>query len=336
VRDDIHQIGEAAERAASLTRQLLAFSRRQILKPRRVNLASLVGGLLPMLNRLIGEDVELRFQAGAAAAQAEADPGQLEQVVMNLVVNARDAIPVGGGRIMVETREVQVREGDEGPDAGLAPGCYAVLAVRDSGTGMPDEVRRRVFEPFFTTKEPGKGTGLGLSTVYGIVKQSDGHVFVDSAPGSGTEFRVYLPAQAAPEPTADEARPLPATGTETVLLIEDEEAVRSLTRRVLTRHGYTVLEACDGSEALEMARLQAHRIDLVISDVVMPGRSGPSAAGEISEIAGGAPVLYMSGYTDDDILRRGVRTADTHFLQKPFSPHAILAQVRALLDARPR
>ncbi|HEY7768868.1 PAS domain-containing sensor histidine kinase, partial [Longimicrobium sp.] len=184
-------IGEAAERAASLTRQLLAFSRRQILKPQPVNLASLVSGLLPMLTRLIGEDVELCFTAGAAAAQAEADPGQLEQVLMNLVVNARDAIPAGGGRIMVETREVLVRTGDEGPDAGLAPGRYAVLAVRDSGTGMPEEVRRRVFEPFFTTKEPGKGTGLGLSTVYGIARQSDGHVFVDSEPGKGTEFRVY-------------------------------------------------------------------------------------------------------------------------------------------------
>ncbi|HEY0025965.1 MAG TPA: PAS domain S-box protein [Longimicrobium sp.] len=334
VRDDIHQIGEAAERAATLTRQLLAFSRRQILKPQPVNLASLVSGLLPMLKRLIGEDVELRFQAGAAAAQAEADPGQLEQVLLNLVVNARDAIPAGGGRIMVETREVEVRAGDEGPDAGLAPGRYAVLAVRDSGTGMPEEVRRRVFEPFFTTKEPGKGTGLGLSTVYGIARQSDGHVFVDSAPGKGTEFRVYLPARATPEPAGAEPRSPSPTGTETVLLIEDEEAVRSLTRRVLTRHGYTVLEARDGSEALEMARLQADRIDLVISDVVMPGRSGPAAAGEISHIAGGAPVLYMSGYTDDDILRRGIRTADTHFLQKPFSPHAILAQVRSLLDAR--
>jgi PAS domain S-box-containing protein len=336
IRGDIHQIGEAAERAAGLTRQLLAFSRRQILKPQRVNLASLVGGLLPMLERLIGEDVELRFQAGPAAAQAEADPGQLEQVLMNLVVNARDAIPAGGGRIVVETREVVVRPEDESADAGLAPGRYAVLAVRDSGTGMPEEVRRRVFEPFFTTKEPGKGTGLGLSTVYGIARQSDGHVFVDSAPGKGTEFRVYLPARAAPAPAAGAPEALPPTGTETVLLIEDEEAVRSLTRRVLTRHGYTVLEARDGSEALELARVQAGRIDLVISDVVMPGRSGPAAAAEISRIAGGAPVLYMSGYTDDDILRRGIRTADTHFLQKPFSPHAILAQVRALLDARRR
>ncbi|HZG44304.1 MAG TPA: PAS domain-containing protein [Longimicrobium sp.] len=336
VREDIHQIGEAAERAAGLTRQLLAFSRRQILKPQQVNLGGLIGGMLPMLKRLIGEDVELRFQAGAAAAEVEADPGQLEQVLLNLVVNARDAIPATGGRIVVETHEVQVRAADEAFDPGVPPGRYAMMVVSDSGVGMPEEVRRRVFEPFFTTKDPGKGTGLGLSTVYGIVKQSGGYIFVDSASGTGTTFRVYLPSRTTPGPARPAAPPALPTGTETVLLIEDEEAVRSLTRRVLTRHGYTVLEARDGHQALALARVHGARIHLVISDVVMPEMSGPTAAGQITSLIGEVPVLYMSGYTDDDILRRGIQTADAHFLQKPFSPHTVLAQVRSLLDARRR
>ncbi|HEY0037099.1 MAG TPA: PAS domain-containing protein [Longimicrobium sp.] len=330
--DDIHQIGEAAERAAALTRQLLAFSRRQILKPQAVNLTALVGGMLPMLKRLIGEDVELRFKANAAAAQVEADPGQLEQVLLNLVVNARDAIAGGNGRIAMETHEVEVRGGDEGLDGALPPGRYAVMVVSDTGMGMPEEVRQRVFEPFFTTKPPGAGTGLGLSTVYGIVRQSEGFIFVDSAPGAGTEVRMYLPLlESAEQPAAAAPPPLP-TGRETILLIEDEVAVRSLTRRVLTRQGYTVIDARDGAEALELARREGAAFDLVITDVVMPGMSGPAVAQELSALIGGVPVLYMSGYTDDEMLRRGIHTSDTHFLQKPFTPSSILTQVRAVLD----
>ncbi|HEY0022237.1 MAG TPA: PAS domain-containing protein [Longimicrobium sp.] len=338
VLEDIEQIGEAAGRAAGLTRQLLAFSRRQILKPRAVNLTALVGGMLPMLKRLIGEDVELRFKANAAEAQVEADPGQLEQVLLNLVVNARDAIAGTHGRVVMETHQAEVGRGDEGLDGALPPGRYAVIAVSDTGMGMPEEVRQRVFEPFFTTKPPGAGTGLGLSTVYGIVRQSEGFIFVDSAPGAGTEVRVYLPLlESAEHPAAAAPPPLPG-GNETILLIEDEGAVRSLTRRVLTRQGYTVVDARDGAEALALARREDADFDLVITDVVMPGMSGPAVAEELRALIGGVPVLYMSGYTDDEMLRRGIHTSDTHFLQKPFTPGSILTQVRAVLDdprARP-
>jgi PAS domain S-box-containing protein len=330
--EDLDQIGDAAERAAGLTRQLLAFSRRQILKPQAVNLTALVGGMLPMLKRLIGEDIELRFEASAAAPHAEADPGQLEQVLLNLVVNARDAIAGANGRIVMQTRETEAARGDERLEVALPPGRYAVMVVSDSGAGMTEEVRQRVFEPFFTTKEPGTGTGLGLSTVYGIVKQSVGFIFVDSAPCAGTEIRVYLPLlETAASPAKASPQPLPS-GTETVLLIEDEEAVRSLTRRVLTRNGYTVVGARDGAEALALARREGAAFDLAISDVVMPGMSGPPVAEELRAPVGGVPVLYMSGYTDDEILRRGIHTSDTHFLQKPFTTSSLLTQVRSVLD----
>jgi CheY-like chemotaxis protein len=211
------------------------------------------------------------------------------------------------------------------------------MVVSDTGMGMPEEVRQRVFEPFFTTKPPGAGTGLGLSTVYGIVRQSEGFIFVDSAPGAGTEVRVYLPLlESAEHPAAAAPPPLPA-GRETILLIEDEVAVRSLTRRVLARQGYTVIDARDGAEALALARREDAAFDLVITDVVMPGMSGPAVAVELRALIGGVPVLYMSGYTDDEMLRRGIHTSDTHFLQKPFTPSSILTQVRAVLDApRPR
>jgi PAS domain S-box-containing protein len=335
LRQDIDQIGEAADRAAGLTRQLLAFSRRQILRPQPLDLGPLTAGMLPMLKRLIGEDIELEHRSGACTAEVEADPGQVEQVLLNLVVNARDAMPQGG-RIVVRTKEVEIVPGapHEGGEA-IPSGHYVVLSVQDNGSGMPPEVRERIFEPFFTTKEQGKGTGLGLSTVYGIVQQSGGQIVVASEVGQGTEFRLYLPARAAAATDASGAQRPPAEGgSETVLLIEDEDAVRALTRRVLTRKGYTVIHARDGVEALALARQPGERVDLVISDVVMPRMSGSAVMEQLSTVLPGVPVLLMSGYTDDEILRRGIETAHTNFLQKPFTPDELLEAVRSVLDQR--
>ena len=334
VRDDVAQIGAAAERATGLTRQLLAFSRRQVLQPRRLELNALVAGLFPMLGRLLGEDVRLELRADPRPLYVSADPGQLEQVVLNLTVNARDAIPAGG-RISVETAEVVFHEPQAAWDGAPVPaGPYVMLAVTDTGSGMTPEVMSRAFEPFFTTKEPGEGTGLGLSTVYGIVKQSGGHLRVHSEVGVGTVLRAYLPRM-------DHADPVPPPppqgeppgGMETVLLVEDEDAVRRFARRVLVRAGYTVVEAADGEQAVETARSHAGPIALVVTDVVMPSMGGYAAARELASILPGTPVLFISGYAGEDVLRRGGLPPDAPFLQKPFTPADLLQRVRQAIEA---
>ncbi len=335
LREDLREISAAAQRAAGLTRQLLAFSRRQVLQPRRLDLNALAAGLIPMLTRLLGEDVRLELRAAPGALYVSADPGQLEQVLLNLTVNARDAI-AAGGRIRIETADVVFDDAQAAWDGTpVAAGRYVMLAVSDTGTGMPPEVMSRVFEPFFTTKEAGQGTGLGLSTVYGIVKQSGGHLRVHSQPGEGSVFTVYLPrlesAEPAPPPVPQGE---PAGGTETVLLVEDEDAVRRFARRVLTRAGYTVVEAADGAQAVEAARRHTGHIALVVSDVVMPAMGGYAAARELAAILPGTPVLFISGYTGEDVLRRGGLPPDATFLQKPFTPRALLQQVRQAIDAR--
>ncbi|MBB4638709.1 PAS domain-containing protein [Longimicrobium terrae] len=333
-RQDLGQIAEAAERAAGLTRQLLAFSRRQILKPQSLEVSSLVSGMIPMLKRLLGEDVDLHFQTTGQVGNVEADPGQLEQVLMNLAVNARDAIPAGG-RISIETAEVEFDGSQRAWDGSRIPaGCYAMLAVSDTGSGMTQDVMSRVFEPFFTTKEVGRGTGLGLSTVYGIVRQSGGYVWVYSEVGVGSVFKIYLPTVARPVTSRAVADRPVAGGDETILLVEDEDAVRMVARRSLTRFGYTVVECRDGVEAIETAEREGDRIQLVLMDVVMPNMSGQAAATRLEEVLTGVPVIFMSGYTDDEVLRRGVLTSEALFLQKPFTPWALLEMVRTTLDKR--
>jgi PAS domain S-box-containing protein len=316
-----HAILKAGERAAGLTRQLLTFSRKQIVAPRVFDLNAVVTDTEALLRRLIGEDVLLTKDLQAGLGAVRADPTQVQQVVLNLAVNARDAMP-DGGRLSIATRDA---------------GEYVLLAVTDTGCGMTDEVQAHLFEPFFTTKGPGKGTGLGLSTVYGIVKQSGGHIEVESQPGMGTTVRVHLPR--GDEAPAEEKPPgdgLPPRGTETVLLAEDEDEVRALVRQVLQGGGYTVLEARDGAEALAVATRYDGPIDLLVTDVVMPGVDGRGLAERLSGRYPRLKVLYLSGYTDDAVVRRGVSQEEAHFLQKPFSPAVLARKVREVLDAPPR
>jgi PAS domain S-box-containing protein len=331
VRGDLEEVRRAATRAEQLTRQLLAFSRRQVLQPKATSLAELARGLEKMLGRLIGEDVQLVLELDEGAALTLADPGQLEQVVMNLVVNARDAMP-DGGRVTIATREADV-----GPRRaaalGLSAGRYVELAVADTGAGMDAATRARIFEPFFTTKGLGKGTGLGLSTVYGIVAQSGGGIEVESAPGRGTTFRVLLPRHLAgrPEPTDARAAPTSARGCETVLVVEDEAAVRDIARRILQHAGYRVLTAGSPGEALRVAETRGAEIRLVVTDVVMPGMNGRELATRVGPLCPSAGVLFMSGYTDESIERHGV--LGENFLPKPFTARALCAKVRDVLDA---
>ncbi len=334
-REKTRAILQAADRAAGLTRQLLAFSRKQVLEPKVLDLNAVVGGMDEMLRRLIGEDIELQTELVPDLGRARADPGQIEQVLMNLVVNARDAMP-RGGQVTLETANAEMDEHYVRDHLGARPGRYVMLAVRDTGLGMDAETQKHIFEPFFTTKEKGKGTGLGLATVYGIVKQSEGYIWVDSAPGAGTTVRVYLPWVEA-EPVAEEPkRPvvpeeMPPRGTETVLLVEDEEMVRRMTREVLEVAGYRVLEAASGFEALRVSAGHTGRLDLVLTDVVMPGMSGRELAERLAPVRPGMKVLYMSGHTDDAIFHHGVTQAGTGFLQKPFTPDALERRVRELL-----
>jgi PAS domain S-box-containing protein len=329
----LDQILKAADRAAGLVRQLLAFSRRQVLQPKVLDLGLVVADLDKMLRRLIGEDVDLQCLTDPHLGTVRADPGQIEQVLMNLVVNARDAMP-GGGKITIETRNLDVGETEARLRASVPPGPYVLLAVSDTGTGMDEETLAHVFEPFFTTKEPGRGTGLGLSTVYGIVRQSGGHISVYSEPGGGTTFKIYLPRL--DEPAVPDATPAPtraAGGTETVLLVEDEEMVREMLQETLAGAGYRLLVAADANHAL--ARAAAHRgsIQLLLTDVVMPGGSGSELAERLSLVRPGIRVLYVSGYTEEAIVRHGVLARDVAFLGKPFTPDELLARVRQLLDA---
>jgi CheY-like chemotaxis protein len=335
LQKDIEEISKSADRASSLTRQLLAFSRKQLLQPRILQLNDVVGEVDKMLRRLIGEDIEVVTVFGRALGRVKADPGQIEQVLVNLVVNARDAMP-DGGKLTVETSNVDVDADFAASHAGMSPGRYVMLAVHDTGHGIDAETRSRLFEPFFTTKEQGKGTGLGLATVYGIVKQSGGYIIVESEPGRGATFRVFLHRL---EAGVDEVEPLVPfdgerpRGSETVLLVEDEDVVRNLVREILERNGYAVLEARHGGEALELGEQHVEPIHLLVTDVVMPKMSGHELAERLVGIHPETRVLYMSGYADGPIGQQGVLDPQTAVLQKPFSFEDLAQKVRKVLDA---
>jgi PAS domain S-box-containing protein len=329
VCDLVTEIQNAAGRAVSLTRQLLAFGRKQMLQPKVLDLNALVTDLTRMLRRLLSEAIDLTLSLEPALGRVKADPGQLEQVVVNLAVNARDAMP-HGGHLNIRTANVDLA-GDN-PD--IRPGPYVMLAVKDSGCGMTAAVRDHIFEPFFTTKEVGKGTGLGLATVYGIIKQSGGHIEFDTQVGSGTTFRVYLPRvdeAVREEPTSSGMNWAPR-GTETVLLVEDDESVRSLARQVLHGLGYSVLEAVDGAAALRLAERYAGEIHLLLTDVVMPVMGGRQLAERLAASRPATRVLFASGYTEDEVIRHGISAAKMNFIQKPYAPAALAQKVRAVLD----
>ncbi|HKW95995.1 MAG TPA: GAF domain-containing protein [Methylomirabilota bacterium] len=334
-RPDIELIGKASDRAAALTRQLLAFSRKQVLEPKVLDLNALVGGLAPMLRRLIGEHIDLLIVPGAGLEQVLADPGQLEQVVMNLAVNAREAMPEGG-MLKIETAVVELPDGGHHHAQGhVPPGRYVTLAVQDSGCGMDSTTLGKIFEPFFTTKEAGKGTGLGLSTVYGIVHQSAGFIGVDSRVGQGTAFTIYLPptARASETPEAGPSAASPARGRETILLVEDDEGTRGLISDVLKAYDYTILETGDPLEAILIGERHPGPIHLLFTDVVMPALRGPALAAELRSRRPEIRLLYMSGYTDGTIVSRDTIDPPGSFLQKPFMPDVLARAVRDVLDA---
>jgi PAS domain S-box-containing protein len=323
---------KAADRAAGLTRQLLAFSRRQVLQPKPFDLNSVVVEVGKMLSRVIGENIRFHTRLDASLGLVKADPGQIEQVLMNLVVNAKDALP-GGGNVCIETRNADFDESFALQQLGSCPGPYVMLAVSDDGVGMDEEVQQHIFEPFFTTKEKGKGTGLGLAMVYGIVKQSEGCISVESRPGHGTTFRIYLPrAEGAAPASASTLGATPLRGQETVLLVEDEEMLREVTRELLETGGYRVLAAGSGEEALQISAQHEGGIHLMITDVIMPGMSGPELAKRLATVRPETRVIFVSGYTDEAIGDHGVLDPGTCFLQKPFTPAALEGKIRELLD----
>jgi two-component system, cell cycle sensor histidine kinase and response regulator CckA len=331
--EDLSEIRKAAVAAASLTRQLLAFSRQQVIEPRLLNLNDVVASSEKMLRRLIGEDIEVQTTLSSVPLTVMIDPGQLEQVVMNLAVNARDAMPTGG-KLTLETARVTVDAEYAHDHWPLTSGTFAMLAMSDIGCGMDELTRSRIFEPFFTTKGAGEGTGLGLATVYGIVKQSNGHIWVYSEPGKGTSFKIYFPILDQPPEqygTKPDSEATPS-GTETILLAEDATAVRVAARQILERFGYTVLEAANGTDALSTAQ-NGVAIDLLLTDVVMPEMSGRELVERIAKLRPNTKVLFMSGYTDDAIVRHGVLRPGTAYLQKPFSPDTLARKVREVLDS---
>jgi PAS domain S-box-containing protein len=330
----LDQVQKAANRASSLTRQLLAFSRLQVLQPQVLDLNGIVSGMIQMLSRIIGEHIELVFRPGGILGRVKADAGQLEQVLLNLVVNARDAMP-NGGQLTIETENVELDDSYSQLHSVAKPGAYVMLAVSDTGCGMDASTQARIFEPFFTTKEPGKGTGLGLATVYGVVKQSDGYIWVYSEPGQGTTFKIYLPlaADVVESPKVQAATPAPVRGSETILLVEDEESVRNLVADFLKTTGHTVLEASDGEDAVRLAKAHSNKIDLLVSDVVMPKLSGRELWNDLRKRLPTLKVLFISGYTDDSVVRHGVIDGDVAFLQKPFTMRALAAKIREVLDA---
>jgi two-component system cell cycle sensor histidine kinase/response regulator CckA len=332
---DLVEIRRAGERARELTQQLLAFGRRQLLEPKPLDLNVVVSGMEKMLRRLLGESIELELLLAEELATTKADPGQLELVVMNLAINARDAMPAGG-KLSVTTANVELDASYAAEHPEVISGPYVLLAVSDTGVGMPPEVRERIFEPFFTTKEQGRGTGLGLSSVFGFVRQSGGHIGVYSEPELGTTFKIYLPRGVTSSVPASAEAPGPRAlrGFETVLLVEDQEQVRSLARLVLTRHGYTVLDAPDPLEALLIAERHPATIHLLLTDVVMPRMDGRRLSERLSAARPNLCVLFMSGYAGGTLIQDGALASKVGFLQKPFTPERLLVAVRALLDPR--
>jgi two-component system cell cycle sensor histidine kinase/response regulator CckA len=333
LREEVEEIKKAGERAADLTRQLLAFSRQQVLSPKIVDLNDIITAMDRMIRRLVGEDVEVRTTAAKGLWKVKVDAGQIEHVLMNLVVNARDAMPEGG-TLTIETGNVKLDEAYASEHLGVIPGPHVMIAVTDTGVGMDRATQARIFEPFFTTKEPGKGTGLGLSTVLGIVQQSGGSIWMYSEPGKGTTFKAYFPR------TSDVAvSVLPAggvslapRGTETIMLVEDEPQVRAVARAILTRRGYQVLEARGAEEALMLCERFSGPIHLLVTDVVMPHMSGRQLAERLASLRPETKVLYMSGYTDDTIVHHGVLDAGVAFLQKPLTPESLIRKVREVLE----
>jgi len=331
------EVEKAGQRAAALTRQLLAFSRRQVLTPAVLNLNALITDMEKMLPRLLGEDIEVTTALGADLGRVKADQGQIEQVVLNLAINARDAMPEGG-KLRIETTNVELDQVYTRTHPGSRPGPYVLLSVSDSGVGISPDVMAHIFEPFFTTKEEGKGTGLGLATVYGVVKQSDGYVWVDSAPGKGASFQVYLPRT---EQIMEEVGPAKAPeesyqGTETVLLVEDAEPLRRLAQSFLESNGFRVFAAPDGKRALDLAQQNPGIIDLLLTDVVMPEMNGRALAEHLAQLRPGMKVLYMSGYTDSFIADHGVLGPGMHLINKPFTEEILMRKVREVLDAEKR
>jgi PAS domain S-box-containing protein len=333
LRANLEEVKNATDRAADLIRQILAFSRRQVLDMMILDLNMVMGDLDKMLRRVIGEDIELVTQLAEDLGRVKTDPGQIQQVIMNLAVNARDAMP-NGGKLTIETANVELDEAYARAHVAVKPGRYVMLSVSDTGVGMSAEVRDQVFEPFFTTKEKGKGTGLGLSTVYGIVKQSGGNIWVYSEPGKGTTFKIYLPrVDEPPEEFKEkvEVKEIPR-GSETILLVEDEKEVLKLASRILKEQGYRILEAATGEEALKICKENKGPFHLLLTDVVMPQMSGRQLKERLGQVGQGFKVLYMSGYTDNAIVHHGVLEKGMNFIQKPFTLEGLARKVREVLD----
>ncbi|MDE3169602.1 MAG: response regulator [Acidobacteriota bacterium] len=332
LQHNIEQVEKAADRAASLTRQLLAFSRKQVLQPRVLDMNEVVGGMIKMFSRVIGENIEMTFVPGGNLGRVKADPGQIEQVLLNLVVNARDAMP-NGGRLTIETSNTELDKSYTAKHV-VQPGPYVMLTVTDTGCGMDLDTQARIFEPFFTTKGPGKGTGLGLATVYGVVKQSGGYIWVYSEVDRGTTFKIYLPlvTEEVERGSADKEKKKTAPGSETVLLVEDEQNVRELVGDYLRSAGYNVIDAEDGEHALKSAAAYKGRIHILVTDVVMPHMSGPDLAAKLAPLRPGMKVLFISGYTDDTVFRHGVLEGGVAYLQKPFNLKSVSQKIREVLS----
>jgi two-component system, cell cycle sensor histidine kinase and response regulator CckA len=334
-RSDVREIAKAADRAAAMTRKLLAFGRKQVLQPKPLDLNAVVAGMGPTLRRMLGAaDVTVAMDLDPTARVIEADPGQIEQVILNLAANARDAMPRGGALTICTRNEALERANAKWE---VRPGAYTLLSIADTGIGMDEATKAHLFEPYFTTKEQGKGSiGLGLSTVYGIIKQSGGHVWVDSAPGQGTTFRIYMPhATSRDSLPAVSPRPhVPAAGEETILLVDDEEALRIAARRMLQRAGFTVIQASDGADALRVLAEHTGPVHALVTDVVMPGVGGPELVRRLREVRPDLPTLFISGYSEEGVRTQGALHPDAAFLEKPFSPEDLIRKVREVM-ARP-